>query len=340
MEIILDKKDFSPKVIFLKHRNKLIEFSGKDCLESLMDFIKKKKKIKIYILDMEELASALFLLSDRGGGEVKVFAVSNKIYYIKITLKGSEVIFKNLSLFLTGSNEGFSDVLLGSYVRIRFYPGTSFKLPEKERYTIPSENEGKDEELKKLIDRLTSLNTKNPSYEKKTLESFYHKEGEENEIEIKKKIMEIPDILERNLRILGKQLGDIDLVLRILHRGWYYNYSIPSVSIEIFNKLYNNYEVELECESEMDEKIRPAYIGGRCEVFGNPYTGEKILHYDFESMYGQVMLENFPTGGIEIVKNIENLSENGFYYVTVHSSRMEIPILPIKNLDEALEDVV
>jgi hypothetical protein len=44
----------------------------------------------------------------------------------------------------------------------------------------------------------------------------------------------------------------------------------------MFNKF-----IKLNIKTEDDNLIRPAYYGGRCEVFGNPIKGDFVFHYDF-----------------------------------------------------------
>jgi hypothetical protein len=48
-------------------------------------------------------------------------------------------------------------------------------------------------------------------------------------------------------------------------------------------------------------------------------------------MYGQVMEENFPTGDLEKLEHLETIDKSGFYYVTVSSQKMAIPILPFRD---------
>lgn len=71
-------------------------------------------------------------------------------------------------------------------------------------------------------------------------------------------------------------------------------------------------------------------MGGRCEIFGNPKEGEKILHFDFEGMYQSCMLENLPYGDFKLEKSFDNnIAEPGFYYIEINYDS-DLPILPIK----------
>lgn len=91
-------------------------------------------------------------------------------------------------------------------------------------------------------------------------------------------------------------------------------YSISSLALQIFRAHLNPYSIKFEVQLELDEKIRKAYIGGRCEVFGNPYEfNEKITHFDFKNMYGRVMQEDFPTGDLQLVNNPAKVEKPGFY---------------------------
>eukprot|EP00347_Sterkiella_histriomuscorum_P012325 403369026 len=81
---------------------------------------------------------------------------------------------------------------------------------------------------------------------------------------------------------------------------------------------------------ELDKIIRNSYYGGRCEIYGNPGKEDLIYHFDFNNMYGQVMLEDFPTGELKYLSNPENFDKPGFYFINAKSLKMFIPILPIK----------
>lgn len=78
----------------------------------------------------------------------------------------------------------------------------------------------------------------------------------------------------------------------------------------------------------LDNLVRPAYYGGRCEVYGNPYEDEKIFHFDFSGMYGLCMQEKFPHGKYKIIENDFNLEIPGFYCIEFYSNDLYIPVLP------------
>jgi hypothetical protein len=86
----------------------------------------------------------------------------------------------------------------------------------------------------------------------------------------------------------------------------------------------------LNININLDLKIRSAYYGGRCEVFGNKYKDDFVYHYDFSGMYSNRLLEEYPIDDpVEIIDPI-NITQPGFYYVDIYSSNFEIPILPYR----------
>lgn len=110
-------------------------------------------------------------------------------------------------------------------------------------------------------------------------------------------------------------------------------FSAPSLSFKIFNKNYNNSKLSFNIKNEFDIFIRKSYLGGRCEVYGNPYDDDFIFQYDFSGMYAQCMREKFPFGRMYIIRNNFNLSVPGFYYIKYYSD-MYLPILPHKNKND------
>jgi hypothetical protein len=106
-------------------------------------------------------------------------------------------------------------------------------------------------------------------------------------------------------------------------------YSTAGLSATIFKQLYNNKNIKTN-NHIFDNEIRSGYFGGRCEVFGNATTFEKVYYFDFESMYPTSMLGDFPLD-IGILKHYENIPTSftfGVYNISF-SSDMHIPILPI-----------
>lgn len=108
--------------------------------------------------------------------------------------------------------------------------------------------------------------------------------------------------------------------------------SISSISLKIFKLFYNNFNITLKLKIDDDNIIRNSYYGGRCEVFGNVNSNEKVYHYDFPGMYSQVMLEKFPIGPFKFIDKPLDTNQPGFYYIKFFSN-MEIPILPYRDLN-------
>jgi hypothetical protein len=104
-------------------------------------------------------------------------------------------------------------------------------------------------------------------------------------------------------------------------------YSIPSISLNTFINKFNHKDIKLNITIEEDNLLRPAYRGGRCEVFGNPLKNEYIYHFDFTGMYAQVMQEEFCYGEYKIINNPNKIGDDGFFYIHYYSNNW-LPILP------------
>lgn len=92
---------------------------------------------------------------------------------------------------------------------------------------------------------------------------------------------------------------------------------------------FNKY-IKLNLSLEDDEIIRPAYYGGRCEVFGNPIDNDYIFHYDFSGMYTNRLKESFPYSNFKIIDKPNDFNIVGFYHIKVESNIKDIPILPYR----------
>ena len=112
-------------------------------------------------------------------------------------------------------------------------------------------------------------------------------------------------------------------------------YSISGLALNIFKKKFNKYNINTRITKDIDILFRPAYYGGRCEVFGNLKYDECCFHFDFSGMYTNRLLEYFPHGSYTINYNINNITNNGFYYIHVFSN-IEIPILPFRDKNKLL----
>lgn len=104
-------------------------------------------------------------------------------------------------------------------------------------------------------------------------------------------------------------------------------YTASSISINLYYKIFN--KITKKYNTTIDNYIREGYFGGRCEVFGNAYKNEQILHYDFKGMYAQCMLERVPINQPKLEYPSE-IVKPGFYKIKFKQN-LDIPILPIKN---------
>ncbi len=107
-------------------------------------------------------------------------------------------------------------------------------------------------------------------------------------------------------------------------------YSMSGLSLKMFGDKFNSFNIPLFSTLEYDNLIRPAYYGGRCEVFGNLKKNEQCFHFDFSGMYTNRLFENYPYGTYYIDKNLFFIDKPGFYYVSVFSD-INFPILPFRD---------
>lgn len=136
---------------------------------------------------------------------------------------------------------------------------------------------------------------------------------------------------KRDVEITFKFLKKLDYCLLNTLPYWKSTvYTISGLSLKIFLRLFNSHKINVKLLTFFDEKIRPSYYGGRCEVFGNSYKDEFVYHYDFSGMYSNRLTEEYPISDPIEVFNPSNIDIPGFYYVDVASLNFEIPILPYK----------
>jgi hypothetical protein len=107
-------------------------------------------------------------------------------------------------------------------------------------------------------------------------------------------------------------------------------YSISGLSLNIFKKNYNTYNIFLRTDKVFDTLIRPSYYGGRCEVFGNLKNDEKCFHFDFSGMYTNRLMEEYPYGDYIINNSPKKINKIGFFYVSVYSN-LDLPVLPYRD---------
>ncbi len=100
-----------------------------------------------------------------------------------------------------------------------------------------------------------------------------------------------------------------------------------SIALNFFCSKYNT--INLKLPQALINNLKRAYYGGRCEVFGNKLTHEKVLHFDFTGMYHMCMLEDIPFGDFKYETTNLNINIPGYYYITIEYYT-NMPILPEK----------
>lgn len=140
------------------------------------------------------------------------------------------------------------------------------------------------------------------------------------------------EITKESIKILYNISGKFVRELKI-------SYSTSSFSLNVFIKHFNKNKIKLKISDSLDYLARKSYFGGRCEVFGNPEDGEKILHFDFSGMYSQCMVEKFPLGKMKYIEGGETCKKlnPGLYSIEAYSSsKNHIPVLPSKPFEKKL----
>jgi len=111
------------------------------------------------------------------------------------------------------------------------------------------------------------------------------------------------------------------------------NVSLPSLAFKYFNRQYKPKGLYLRVESDLTQKLRLSYKGGRCESWVRGTPDRKIFAYDAVSLYPSVMLEkSFPIGqnGLQLKTDI-NLCHDGIALCTVKQDA-DIPFLCAKTV--------
>ena len=330
LELVSSKYDNEPIVIGALLEGNLKIFEGRGCVDALFKFIKKstkRKQITLHTKNLNSKFGGLAWIAQKYEKEIKIFAAKGDIYYVKMALnEKTELIIKDIEKlmpWILEEDPGFKE--------IQFYPGTFKKAIKILRYT--QQNSTSNKEFQELYDKLKEFSGKGGEGEEEEEEvNFFEKREEilDNE-EIKKKEKEIPKHVKTNLILINKNLKTLDSCLKVLIRGYKYNYSLASITVRIFEENFNNYETALKISTTLDEIIRKGFVGGRCEVFGNLYLStENLYHFDFKNMYAEIMLSLFPTGTLILEEGPKTLNKMGFYFVTIKSQKMKIPILPTK----------
>lgn len=130
---------------------------------------------------------------------------------------------------------------------------------------------------------------------------------------------------------IKKSWDNLNLLISLFEKQWVFKTnSLASASLLIFDKFFNNCKITVkENPKKTDEIFRKGYSGGRVEVFGNSIGSEKTVFFDFPSMYGNVMQEEFPYGYYTEIDNPKDITKNGLYLVSVKSEKMYAPVLPV-----------
>lgn len=131
---------------------------------------------------------------------------------------------------------------------------------------------------------------------------------------------------------------DVEILLNVLIKFYkflsklninmnHYCYSISYISILYFKKFHKLNVLKLaQRDSDL---IRRGYFGGRCEVFGNKKSLERVFYFDFRGMYTSVMQESIPYGNYKYEQDPETIDLPGFYSISCNVKSF-LPILPLK----------
>ena len=147
---------------------------------------------------------------------------------------------------------------------------------------------------------------------------------------------------EESLFYLEKDLYSLYEVIRKANKRFFRLFkvhmtdslTISSLSMQIYMKYYYPEEViPLIKNSKLYIDIKQAYYGGLTEVY-KPY-GENLHHYDVNSLYPFVALQDMP--GIQCIKkffinksvDIDNLF--GFFYCEIETNNNYLGLLPVRD---------
>lgn len=122
-----------------------------------------------------------------------------------------------------------------------------------------------------------------------------------------------------------------------------HSYSIPSLAFKAFKRNYLEFGrlVNLTFYKSVDDFIREAYYGGRCEVFMAYIGNNEGYYYDVKGMYAQAMKQDLPCGSYSWVTDfsagwLRDDMPKGFYKVLVEAPNMHFPILPYRSKEGKL----
>lgn len=139
---------------------------------------------------------------------------------------------------------------------------------------------------------------------------------------------EILSFYKEDSRVFSFFLKNLDFYLSQVNATWYLQSSIASVAFTYLKAYVNHADYNLYTSQHIFEVLKAGFRGGRNELYA-PGVHENITILDFKSLYNKLLLLEFPTGIPVFVQKPENVSELGFYHVTVISN-IPVPILPQK----------
>jgi len=280
--------------IYFKENKNIIEES----FDLIFKNVNKKEYFYIHNIQFDGFI-ILDYISKIEKYKIDILIRNNSIYYISIKIKSKEIIFKCSYKIIPTSlkkiSEGFK-----IYEKLPFpYKFANLDNLEYEGYVDIKYFNNKEDFI------LFYKNNKIFKFKEYSIKYCL------NDVKITsifvKKIKEIVETFNINLNKI---------------------YSAPSLSLKIFEKIFNKKRIELNTKENFDFYIRPSYYGGRCEIYGNPKKNEKIFHFDFSGMYAQCMKEKFCYGEYKIIKNPKNLDIPGFYWIKWRSKNEYLPVLP------------
>lgn len=323
IHIIKEVETREVKALVIK-KNEKTEILTENIIKKTIEMLKKERRQKIIIFGWEVTAVFAWIIENveefekKGMFIDKFIEARGEIMMLELKIEEKKVKILGICNF-TGKNKGE----ITRYIK---------DAKEKKR------GEEKDEKKKTKYDEILKLIRPDwENEEKKNLEINFFSEGSGAKI-IKnykdiKKSNDIEQVCNEEISGLEKEVQLVEKTLSIILKNWYIRSSIAGVSKKIFLEIFNNFNVEFLTRKETYQEIKDSFIGGRCEVIGNPKKGEEILYFDFPSMYGHIMLEKFAWGKPRIEETVE-IKKPGLYWVEVLSENMNIPVLPHKKESE------
>lgn len=299
------KNYFIPMCVSFIFKNKTYSFWGEDCInksfEQINDLIIHKNVI--YTFYIHNLNFDGFLILDyitKNNIKFDVFLIKNNIFFIKIFYKSSTFEFKcSYKLYPLPLQEIAEKFLNDSKLP---YPYKILHLKKKPTIILQKFFNNK----KDYINYIT-LNGKHFDYKNYTI-SYCEKDA----------------LLTLNLvKKFWKSLQALNI-----SRGAKF-FSISAISAYFFYKKCNVYKINKCIPAAVDNFVRNAFYGGRCEVFGNPKKNEYVYYFDFAGMYAQCMLEDFPKGEPYFIYSNFDISTPGFYKISWFLET-GLPVLPLR----------